>query len=323
MGAFAKITATAGYVPERVVTNEELADLMETSDEWIVSHTGIQTRHYAMNQENTSDLSTRVGQKLIKESGVSVEEIDLIIISTITPDSLTPSTAAIVQGKLHAKNAMAFDLSAACAGFVYAMSVADKMMRSGLYRHAIVISAEVNSKMMDFTDRTSTVFFGDGAGGALLTRTNNETEEFLIDEIIETDGTGATTIHSGRVQPLSEISKTNFPTTDAFYQDGRSVFQFATGTVPVQMKTLLARNQLNETNLAAIICHQANLRIIEKISQTLMISMNMFPHTVEKFGNTSSAGIPLTLATMGHSNQPILLTGFGAGLAYGSILIRM
>lgn len=323
METFAKITATAGYVPDRIVANEELAELMDTSDDWIVAHTGIHTRHYAMNQENTSDLSVQVGQKLIEQAGIDAEEIDLIIISTITPDSLTPSTAAIVQGKLHAKNAMAFDLSAACAGFVYAMSVADKMMRSGLYRHAIVISAEVNSKMMDFTDRTSTVFFGDGAGGALLSQTDDAAQEFLIDEKIETDGTGATTIHSGRVNPITHISTDNFPVTDAFYQDGRSVFEFATQTVPVQMRELLSKNHLSGNDLEAVICHQANLRIIEKISDTLGVDMGKFPHTVERFGNTSSAGIPLTLSTLEHADKPVLLTGFGAGLAYGSILIRM
>lgn len=326
MTTFAKITATASYVPDRVVTNDELAKIMPTTDEWIVTHTGISTRHYALDNENTSNLATIVGNKLLQRAELAADQIDLIIVTTITPDALTPATASIVQGKLHAQNAVAFDVSAACAGFVFGLSIADKMMRSGMYRHAMVISAEVNSKMMDFTDRTSTVFFGDGAGGALLSRTHFEAEEFLLAEKLQTDGTGAQTIHSGRINPITKLTASNYPQADAFFQDGRAVFEFATNTVPVQIKQLLSDAKIAPSELQMVVCHQANLRIIETIAAKLAMPFDQFAHTVESYGNMSSAGIPATLdlsATVGKSQQPILLSGFGAGLDYGSMLIRM
>ncbi|KIS03777.1 beta-ketoacyl-ACP synthase III [Paucilactobacillus wasatchensis] len=325
MTYFAKLTTTASYLPERVVTNEELAQVMPTSDEWIVAHTGIKTRHYAQNDENTSDLATEVGRKLLQKSNLSADQVDLLIVTTITPDALTPATASVVQGKLQAINAIAFDVSAACAGFVFGLSIADKMMRSGQYRHAMVISAEVNSKMMDFTDRTSTVFFGDGAGGALLSRTNSSDEEFLIAEKLATDGSQAQTIHSGRINPITEIASTNYPTADAFYQDGRAVFEFATTAVPKQIEQLLAEAKIKLADIRMVVCHQANLRIIETICAKLKMPFDKFPHTVEKYGNMSSAGIPVTLDRLVTSanRQPILLSGFGAGLNYGSMLIRM
>ncbi|BAP85000.1 3-oxoacyl-ACP synthase III [Paucilactobacillus hokkaidonensis JCM 18461] len=325
MTTFAKLTATASYVPGRIVTNDELAAVMPTTDDWIVSHTGIHTRHYAFDDENTSDLATKVGIKLLKKAALTADEIDLIIVTTITPDALTPATASVVQGKLNAKNAVAFDVSAACAGFVFGLSIADKMMRSGQFRHALVISAEVNSKMMDFTDRTSAVFFGDGAGGALLSQTQVENEEFLIAEKLQTDGTRAQTIHSGRIVPLTEVASTNYPTTDAFFQDGRAVFEFATTTVPEQIKQLLADAKYAPAELQMVVCHQANLRIIETICTKLGMPFDKFAHTVERFGNMSSAGIPVTLdqETPITGGQPILLSGFGAGLNYGSMLIRM
>jgi 3-oxoacyl-[acyl-carrier-protein] synthase-3 len=324
--AFAQITATAGYVPKRVVTNDELAAVMPTSDDWIVAHTGIHTRHYAMGDENTSDMATAVGHRLLEAAQLTPDQIDLLIVSTITPDALTPATACIVQGKLGARHAVAFDISAACAGFVFALSVADKMMAGGTFRHAMVISAEVNSKMMDFTDRTSAVFFGDAAGGAILSRTDDPAAEFLVAEKIQSDGSQAATIHSGRVAPLTAISAENYPRTDAFYQDGRAVFEFATHTVPEQIQQLLETTHLTPDQLDYAVCHQANLRIIEAICQKLAMPFDKFLHTVERYGNTSSAGIPLTLSqlTVRPDNpQTVLLSGFGAGLDYGSMVIKL
>lgn len=320
-----KISATGHYVPKRVVDNFELSKIMDTSDEWIQTHTGIQTRHYAMNDENTSDLCTQVAQQLLEKSGLQAADIDLILVSTITPDSLTPATACIVQDKIGAKNAFAMDISAACAGFVFGLSTAEKFLRTGRYHNAMVISGETNSKMMDFTDRTAAVFFGDGAGGALLEVTENSNEEFLIDEKLQSVGSEHQTIHSGRVQPIKEIAATNFPKMDAFFQDGRSVFTFATEKVPVQMQHILTKNHLDATTIDAVICHQANLRIIEKISQTLGIPMQKFPINVVQYGNTSSAGIPMALDQLKRDAQApkkILLTGFGAGLDYASMLIN-
>lgn len=324
MTVHVKIAATGHYVPERIVDNFELSKIMDTSDEWIQMHTGIQTRHFAMHNENTSDLCVQVGNQLLNKSGLKATDIDLILVSTITPDSLTPATACIVQDKLGANNAFAMDISAACAGFVFGLSTAEKFLRSGRYHNALVISGETNSKMMDFTDRTSAVFFGDGAGGALLEVTGNPEEEFFVDEKLQSVGSQHQTIHSGRIAPIQEIAATNYPKLDAFYQDGRSVFSFATETVPTQMKQILSKNQLNADTIDAVICHQANLRIIEKISDVLAIPMSKFPVNVTEYGNTSSAGIPMALDQLKRDpkrSKKVLLTGFGAGLDYASMLI--
>ena len=222
-----KITASAGYLPEKVVTNDELSQLMDTSDEWIVSHTGIKQRHYAI-AENTSDLATKVAQKLLKQAKLDATAIDLIIVSTITPDALTPATAAIVQKNIQASNAFAYDLSAACAGFIFALATAEKFIYSGMYQRAMVISAETNSKMMDFTDRTSAVFFGDGAAGVILEKSAGQTA--YLAEKLATQG-NTEVIHSGRVEPLQKVAADNYPQLDAFYQDGRAVYNFVTNDV--------------------------------------------------------------------------------------------
>jgi len=310
------------YVPERVVTNDELAAIMDTNDEWIQAHTGIKTRHFAMNGENTSDLATQVAQQLLDKSGVAASAIDLIIVTTITPDALTPATACLVQANIGADNAFAFDISAACAGFTFGLSTADKFIRSGQYQNVMVISAEVNSKMMDFQDRTAAVFFGDGAGGALLQATTDPQENNIVAEKLQTQG-NATVIHSGRVQPITKIAADNYPQTDAFYQAGRDVFQFATTVVPKQMQTLLAEASLQPADLQYVICHQANLRIIEQIAGTLDLPITKFPRNVEKFGNTSSAGVAMALAEVFDTlDGTTLVTAFGGGLAYGSVLIK-
>ncbi|WP_338210247.1 ketoacyl-ACP synthase III [Lactiplantibacillus paraxiangfangensis] len=322
MPTYTKITAMGQYVPKRVVDNDELATIMDTNDEWIQAHTGIKTRHFAMDQENTSDLATQVAQQLLTKSSVAATDIDLIIVTTITPDALTPATACIVQANIGADNAFAFDMSAACAGFTFGLATADKFVRSGQYQNVMVISAEVNSKMMDFQDRTAAVFFGDGAGGALLQATTNANENSLLAEKLQTQG-NAEVIHSGRVRPITKVAASNYPQTDAFYQNGREVFQFATNVVPEQMKTLLKTANVQPSDLQYVICHQANLRIIEKIAANLALPMAKFPHNVERLGNTSSAGVAMALAEVfDHMTGPTLLTAFGGGLAYGSVLIK-
>lgn len=322
MPTYTKITAMGQYVPDRIVDNDELATIMDTNDEWIQAHTGIKTRHFAMDAENTSSLATQVAQQLLTKSGLAATAIDLIIVTTITPDALTPATACLVQANIGATNAFAFDMSAACAGFTFGLATADKFVRSGQYQNVMVISAEVNSKMMDFKDCTAAVFFGDGAGGALLQATTNPAENSILAEKLQTQG-DAEVIHSGRVQPITQVAASNYPQTDAFYQAGRDVFQFATTVVPEQMRTLLQQANVAPTDLQYVICHQANLRIIEQIAANLALPMAKFPHNVEKFGNTSSAGVAMALASVYDDlTGPALITAFGGGLAYGSVLIQ-
>ncbi|GEN48263.1 beta-ketoacyl-ACP synthase 3 [Ligilactobacillus pobuzihii] len=314
--------AWAEYFPPRVVDNNELSSVMDTSDEWIIAHTGIKSRYIAIG-ENTSEMATKVGQQLLKKAGLSADQIDMIIVSTISPDALTPATAAIVQANLQATNAFAFDISAACAGFIFALSTAEKFIRNGSYQNVMVISAENNSKMQDFQDRTSTVFFADGAAGMILSQTTNEQEEIFVAEKLCTSGNGQV-IHSGRIAPLTKISTSNYPHIDAFYQNGREVFNFVTQTVITHMTDFLQEQEIRPEQLDLVVTHQANLRLIEKIAQALSLPLSRFGINVTDHGNTSSVGIPSVLAEQLDQQDQVgltLLSGFGAGLAYGSLLL--
>lgn len=318
-----KIIAAGHYVPASVVDNNQLATIMDTNDPWIQSHTGIKTRHFSLAGENTSDLATKAAQQALDNAKYAAEDIDLIIVSTITPDAQTPATAAIVQKKLGAVNAWGYDISTACAGFVFALSTAEKFLKSGTYKSALVISAEVNTKMMDFTDRTTAVFFGDGAGAALLVADGDNS--VIRAEKLQTMG-DAETIHSGRVMPITEISSNNYPETDAFFQNGRAVFEFATTRVPTQITTLLTNNGLTGDDIDFYIMHQANLRIIEAIAAKLEQPISKFCENVSYYGNTSSAGIAMAFAelmnTQDLTGKRLLLAGFGAGLSYGSVILE-
>ncbi|WP_282709213.1 beta-ketoacyl-ACP synthase III [Ligilactobacillus sp. Marseille-Q7487] len=324
MAKIIKIKASAGYLPSRVVTNEELAELMPTSDEWIQKHTGIKTRHYALN-EQTSQMASKVAQELLKQAKVNASEIDLIIVATISGDAITPATAALVQEQIQAQNAFAFDISAACAGFIFALSTAEKFLR-GVYHKALVICAESNSKMLDFTDRTSAVFFGDGAAGVLLESCQGDLKKDCFKaEMLCTKG-NADVIHSGKIAPLSEVVATNYPQTTAFYQDGRSVYEFVTTQVSQHMKDFLAQNNLTAQQIDLFIVHQANLRLIEQLAKQLNVSLDKFVINVTHAGNTSSVGIPLALSQAWQAQKrpaKVMLTGFGAGLAYGSLLLDL
>lgn len=323
MSVGVKLVASAGYLPERVVTNDELSKMMDTSDEWIQSHTGIKTRHYAID-EDSSDMGTKVAEKLLKQANVSPEEIDLIIVSTISPDALTPSTAALIQRNIGAKNAFAFDLSAACAGFVFAYSTADKFLHSPQYNKALVISVENNSKMLDFTDRTSAVFFGDGAAGVLVEKEEGASDSLIAEKMLAEGNMEA--VNSGRVQPLSTVQANNYPQMKAFYQDGPAVYRFVTTTVIDHIKKFLKENKVNPNELDLVIPHQANLRLLEKIAEGIGIPFSKVGVNVDYAGNTSSVGIPLCLSehlAKGEHPRRVLLTGFGAGLVYGSLLLDL
>lgn len=317
-----KIIASGHYVPKDVVTNDDLAKVIDTSDEWIVSHTGIQKRHVSLQGENTSDLATQAAQRALDEAGVSAEEIDFIIVTTFTPDGLAPSTAALVQRNLGAKKAFGFDLSTACAGFVFGLTTADNFMKAGQYRYGLVIAAEVNSKMMDFRDRTSTVFFGDGAGAVLLAP--SEQGEVLATDL-HTIG-DADVVHSGRIEPLTSLSADNYPKIDAFFQEGRMVYQEVTTLIPNHIEKFLANQGLTIDDVDYVILHQANLRMIEKVAETLGQPMAKFITNVQQYGNSSSAGIAMAFDQLRESTdlekKKVLLTGFGAGFTYGSLLYQ-
>ncbi|WP_250278318.1 beta-ketoacyl-ACP synthase III [[Clostridium] colinum] len=320
-----KIIGFESYLPENIITNDQLSNIVETSDEWIYTRTGISKRHIST-KENTSDFAINVGKKLIEKNNISPEDIDIVIVATITPDYLTPSTACIVQGAIGAKNALAFDINVACSGFVYALSIADKFLKSGLYKNALVIGSETLSKIIDWTDRGTCVLFGDGAGGVLLT-SNNDYNSILAEDL-KADGMSWQAITGGKLNlnnPFTENKEEN-----SFYlqMNGRDVFNFATKTVPKSINQVLEKANITLDDIKYIVPHQANLRIVEVVAKKLNVNLDKFYLNLQNYGNTSAASISIALAEMSKNNllqkgDKIIITGFGAGLTWASMLIQI
>ena len=324
---FAKLTATAHYAPEQVVTNDDLSQIMETSDEWIASRTGIRQRHIVQD-ENTSDLAANVGQQLLAKASLAAEDLDFIIVATVSPDGNMPSTASLVQAKLGASKAFAFDLTAACSGFVYALSVADKLITSGAYRNGIVIGAEVLSKIVDWSDRSTSVLFGDGAGGVLL-QAVSETPMILA-ESLKSDGNRGMSLTSNLTQPESPFSKSD--TTDDLFlkMDGRAIFDFAVRDVPKNILESLEKADLSPDDIDYLFLHQANSRILDKLARKIKTDRSKFLQNMQEYGNTSAASIPILLSEAVDADtikldgsQKLVLTGFGGGLTWGTLVVKI
>ena len=325
MTSYAKISQVAHYAPDQVIYNDDLATIMDTSDEWIASRTGIRKRHIAKNQQ-TSDLASEVAHRLLEKGQITADEIDFIIVATITPDSQMPSTATRVQAAIGAQKAFAFDLSAACSGFVFALSTAEKMLASGPYQKALVIGAEVLSKTVDWSDRTTAVLFGDGAGGVLLVR--DESPHFLA-ESLHSDGVRGQNLTSGGIglhSPFSEQQEDN----PFLKMDGRAIFEFAIRDVTKSISKLISDQGLQSEDIDFYLMHQANYRILDKMAQKLGVSIEKFPANMMEYGNTSAASIPILLSECVEvgsirldSSQTILMSGFGGGLTWGSLLIKL
>lgn len=323
--AFSKITQVAAYAPEQIISNDDLSQIMDTSDEWISSRTGIRERHITR-EETTSDLGTQVAQQLLKQSGLSAQAIDFIIVATITPDSLMPSTAARIQANIGASNAFGMDMTAACSGFVFALATADKFIQSGLYQRGLVIGAETLSKTLDWSDRSSSVLFGDGAGGVLLEA--SDTKHFLA-ESLHTDGSRGGSLTSGLIGLSSPFSDT---TSDEKYlqMDGRAIFDFAIRDVPKSIKQLVADAGLSIEDLDYLFLHQANIRILNKMAKKLGVSMEKLPANMMAYGNTSAASIPILLSESVDKgiialdgSQTVLFSAFGGGLTWGSLIVKI
>lgn len=317
---FGKITATASYVPEKIVTNDDLSNLMDTSDEWIHSRTGIKRRRVAVG-ENTSDLCIRVAQTLLQDAQLSAESLDFILVATITPDFNTPAVACQVQGAIGAVNAFAFDISAACAGFVYALSMAEKLIRTGA-KKGLVIGGEVLSKVLDWNDRSTAVLFGDGAGGLLLEASS---EQHLLKESLKADGTRGMSLTSGFRTNENPFSQ-NAPAYSACMQMiGREIFDFATRDVVVSINDLTQDEAIDY-----FLLHQANSRILDKVARKLKQPREKFLQNMQDYGNTSAASIPLLLdeeikrgtLSLG-SGQKVVFSGFGGGLTWGTMLATL
>ncbi len=319
-----KITGFGKYVPDNFVTNEELSKIVDTSDEWIYSKTGIKSRAYSVN-EDTSDVCTKIALDVLKNSNVDPQEIELIIIATISADYSTPSVATMVAANIGADNAFAFDISAACSGFVYALSIGQKYIASGSYNKIMVIGGEVMSKHLDFTDRSTCILFGDGGGGVIIEST--ETNKIFLEKM-HSNGKLAKSL-TANYMPTNNISSNvaNGELAKFLHMDGRAIYSFATRQVPKNINEVLELGNLKITDVKYAVPHQANQRIVEVVSKKMGIPASFFYSNIHKYGNTSSGSIPIALAEMNEKKpfedgDKIMLTGFGAGLTWGTIILE-
>lgn len=316
---YAKILGTGSYLPASRVTNDELAQRVDTSDEWITSRTGIKARHIAADNEKTSDLATKAAKRALLDAGVAAEEIDLIILATATPDMQFPSTATIVQNKLGIAGCAAFDVAAVCAGFMYALTTAQAYIQSGLAKKALVIGAEVFSRIVDWNDRTTCVLFGDGAGAVVLGASD---QPGIIGGKLQADGN-----YLPLLQVPGQIASGKISGTPFVQMDGPGVFKFAVKTLAKVAEDVLEQTGTSADEVDWIVPHQANKRIIEATAKHLGLSMDKVILTVEEHANTSAASIPLALDT-GIRNgkirrgQTLLLEGIGGGFAWGAVLVK-
>ncbi len=325
MQLYPQITRVAKYLPSNIVTNDDLSKIMETSDEWITSRTGIKERRISI-EETTSDLATEVAKQLVEE--LDVLSLDFIIIATMTADYATPSTACLVQNNIGAKNAFCLDVNAACSGFVFALSTAEKFLSSGKYKKGLVIGAETMSTMLNWEDRSTAVLFGDGAAGVLLE--NTATKQKFFEENLQSDGTRGMALFAKENLNHNPFKQPNEKKSEGMAMEGKKIFDFALRDVSKNMLATLNQNSEFKEELDYCLAHQANVRILEAIAKKTKIPMEKMLHNVQFYGNTSAASVPLLLVdeiekgtlTLG-SNQKIMLTGYGAGLTWGSILLKL
>jgi len=320
---FARIAGTGSYLPEKIVTNDDLAKIVDTSDEWITSRSGIRQRHVAADGETTSDLGYHAAVRALEAAGVAVEEIDLIIVGTTTPDLIFPSTACLIQHRLGANGCPAFDVNAACSGFIYALTVADKFVRSGAAKTALVIGAETLTRMVDWTDRATCVLFGDGAGAVVL-KADDETG--ILSTHMHADG-GKKELLWNPVGVSVGFKPGEHNAGVRINMTGNEVFKHAVKAMDSVVEETLEANGLDRHDIDWLIPHQANLRIIEATANRLDMPMERVIVTVDRHGNTSSGSVPLALDEAVRSGkiqrgQMVLLEAFGGGFTWGSALLR-
>jgi 3-oxoacyl-[acyl-carrier-protein] synthase III len=323
----AKITAVAFHVPDRVVTNKDLEQTLDTSDEWIRTRTGIRERRFVCEGQSTSDLAAQAALKVCERRGIDPGELDCVIVATVTPDMFFPSTACIVQDKIGARNAWGFDLSAACAGFVFALSTGTQFVHSGAYRKVLVIGADVMSSILDPKDRNTFVLFGDGAGAVLL-EPAEAGEEGILDFILRCDGSGGKHLYmpgGGSRNPASE--ETVRANMHVVHQDGRAVFRNAVHGMAEVSAEILAKNSVAVSDVVLYAPHQANMRIIDAAVARLGLDPVRVSRSIERFANTTAASIPIGLAEGWEQGKLrkgdlVLIATFGAGFTSGSLLLR-
>ena len=318
---YSRIAGTGSYLPEKVLTNDDLAKLVDTSDEWIRSRTGIVERHIAADDQTTSDLAYFAAMRAMEAAGISGADLDMIVVGTTTPDLIFPSTACLLQARLGANGCGAMDVNAACSGFVYALSVADKFIRCGDARTVLVVGAETLTRIVDWNDRTTCVLFGDGAGAVVL---KADEETGILSTHLHADGSKKELLWDpvGVSTGFGEDGKGG-----KILMKGNDVFKYAVKALDSVVDETLEANGLDKHDLDWLIPHQANLRIIEATAKRLDMSMDQVVVTVDKHGNTSAGSVPLALDTAVRSGrvqrgQLLLLEAFGGGFTWGSALLR-
>lgn len=321
------ILGTGSYVPEKVVTNDDMAKIVETSDEWIRTRTGIRERHFAAEGESTSDMAAAAAEKAIEASGVDRSEIDLVIVATMTPDMPFPSTACLVQDKVGLNKITAFDVQAACSGFVYVLNIASAMLRAGGYNKALIIGAEKTSPILDFEDRTTCVLFGDGASAAVL-GLDDEAGIGILGSLGGADGANPALLCQPGGGSAIPASVDSVHARQHFLKmSGKEIFKLAVRVMEEASVRLLEQHDLQTDDVDLLIPHQANMRIIESLAKRMKISMERLHNNLDRYGNTSAASVGIALDEAYRSGRIksgdlILLVAFGAGLTWGSTLVK-
>ncbi len=316
---YSRIIGTGSYLPEKILTNKDLDGMVDTSDEWIYSRTGIRQRHIAADHESASDLALHASRRAMEAAGVGAKDLDLIVVATTTPDYVFPSTACILQASLGIKNCPAFDVQAVCSGFVYALACADQFVRSGQSRCALVVGTEIYSRILDWSDRSTCVLFGDGAGAVVVTQGDRPG---ILSSHLHADGS-----YSQLLAVPGNVSGGRIRGHPYLVMDGDAVFRFAVKVLDEIVQEVLAANDMTAIDIDWLIPHQANIRIIQATAKKLGMSMDQVVVTVDRHGNTSAASIPLALdvAVKDGRIKPgdlLLMEAVGAGFTWGAVLAR-
>jgi 3-oxoacyl-[acyl-carrier-protein] synthase-3 len=324
----AVLVGTGSYVPEKILTNEDLMKIVDTSDEWITTRTGIKTRHVVSDGETTATLAAEAARRALADAGMAAEELNMIVLGTITPEMVFPSTACFVQDMIGAKNAWAFDLSAACSGFVYGLSIAQQFVSSGMYKNALVIGAETLTRITNYEDRGSCILFGDGAGAVIL-QSASEGSQGVMYSTSFSDGSGWTSLNCPAYGSRNPVNKPLADPSMLYMSiDGRAVYQTAVRRIVELVNECMEKCDLAIEDIAMFIPHQMNARIIESVGKRLKFTDDRIFINIDKYGNTSAASIPIALdecrrAGKLKSGDIVLLVAFGGGLTWGANVIQI
>ena len=312
---FSKIIGSGSYLPDRVLTNQDLEKMLDTTDEWITTRTGIKQRHIIADDQVTSDMAYEASKKALQDANLDAQDIDLIILATTTPDKIFPSTACTLQAKLDIPECPAFDVQAVCSGFIYALSIAEKFIKTGTSTTALVVGADAMSRITDYKDRSNAILWGDGAGAVILSKSNEP-------------GILSTHIHAqGKYEDMLHVPRRHDGELDTIEMQGNQVFKMAVNTLDAIVDQTLDANQLKKSDIDWLVPHQANIRILDATAKKLSMSMDKVIVTIDKHGNTSAASIPLAFdegvkAKKIKKGQIVLMEAFGGGFTWGSALIK-